>query len=304
MKDMSSTPLVSVVIPTADRYDDLAETLHYLREQSYQSLEIIVIDNNSSDDTPNLCRNEYPEVKYIRLPENVFNVPARNIAIANATGKYVFCIDDDSFPGAASLERAVKRMEQDDTIGLVSFGIKHYARFFNADTYFSEVTPEDEFEQKEVQGWSGCGGLLRKEHFEKYGYWEETGCHGMYEPASCVWAWNENSSVMFFSDVYVYHKVSRKGVPAQFRVNTKSMTDASMAIGHFIVQYYSPRIAFRKYAEWVYQNIRAMAERRTLVFIKPLFSVSFRLSDILNRRMNVSEDAMSKLRIVYNFKGK
>ncbi len=301
---MGELPLVSVIIPTANRYEDLSETLYYLRKQLYRNLEIIVVDNNSRDDTPRLCREEYPEVRYIRLARNMFNVPSRNIAIANATGKYIFCIDDDSFPGVVSLERAVKRMEENAGIGIVSFGVKNYARFFNADSYMDEVPAEEEAESREVRGWSGCGGLLRKEHFDRYGYWEETGSRSMYEITSCIRAWNEGTSVMFFSDVYVYHKVSQKGDAAKVRVSRRGMLEASAALGQFIVQYYPARSAIRHYMEWVYQNIRAMVERRTLAFLAPLFSVAWRLPVLLKDRKNFPQEVMNKARITYNFKGK
>jgi glycosyltransferase involved in cell wall biosynthesis len=295
------SPLVSVIIPTANRYSDLFEALTMLRRQTYQSLEIIVIDNNSKDETQSI-KKEFPEVKYVRLPKNLFNVPSRNIGISNANGKYIFCIDDDSFPGYDCLESAVNYMEGNENVGIVSFGVKNYDRFFDYDSYKKKSSNLSE--GIAIFGWSGCGGLLRTSHFKKYGYWPETGSRSLYEIISCIWAWNEKQLVCFYEDCFVFHKVSAKGDAAKVRVNKKGISDSSFAIASFILTFYAKEEGRLKMKEWLWQNISGIVERRSSVYLFPMIKVFFLYPWILKASRPFSNEVMSKVRIVYNFKGK
>ena len=66
MKDISQ-PLVSVVIVNYNRIDDLRQALESIRTQDYSPYEVIVLDNASTDRSMEMLKNEFPEVKTIRL---------------------------------------------------------------------------------------------------------------------------------------------------------------------------------------------------------------------------------------------
>jgi glycosyltransferase involved in cell wall biosynthesis len=93
------TPLITVGVPTFNRAKYLREALESLLAQSYRNLEIIVGDNDSKDDTAEVCR-EYaakdPRVKVIRHPRNIGMVANHNCILEQARGKYfVWACDDD-----------------------------------------------------------------------------------------------------------------------------------------------------------------------------------------------------------------
>ena len=84
-------PTVTISILTYNRSSVLRESLDALKQIEYKNLEIIVVDNNSSDNTSDLADNLYPEFKYIRLPRNM-GVEARNVGIINSKGHIIIML--------------------------------------------------------------------------------------------------------------------------------------------------------------------------------------------------------------------
>lgn len=95
---------VSVIIPTFNRRDSLPRALESVRAQTVQPLEIIVVDDGSVDDTRALVECEYPEVIYLRQPNQGVSA-ARNTGMARAQGAWLAFLDSDDEWLPAKLER-------------------------------------------------------------------------------------------------------------------------------------------------------------------------------------------------------
>lgn len=100
---------LSVIIPTHDGVRFLAECLASLQMQTLDEIEVLCIDDASTDATCALCElfaEDYRPLRLIRLPENRGVSHARNIGIREASGEYVAFIDDDDFyPEPDTLEK-------------------------------------------------------------------------------------------------------------------------------------------------------------------------------------------------------
>ncbi len=95
-----NNPIVSVYIPTYNRSDLLKRAINSVFEQTVKDVEIIVVDDNSPDDTPQVMAElmaVYPQLKYFRNSENQGACYNRNLAIRNATGRFVTGLDDDDY---------------------------------------------------------------------------------------------------------------------------------------------------------------------------------------------------------------
>lgn len=93
----NSQPLVSAIITTHNRADLLPRALDSVAVQSYENIEIIVVDDGSTDQTPEVVE-EYTErfpVNYIRLEDSVGASRARNKGIEEASGEFIAGLDDD-----------------------------------------------------------------------------------------------------------------------------------------------------------------------------------------------------------------
>lgn len=86
-------PLISIVVPTKNSAAILPRLLESIRAQTYQPLEVIVVDNHSTDGEPELVRSRYPEARFFTQgPER--NVQ-RNFGARQARGEFVMFFDSD-----------------------------------------------------------------------------------------------------------------------------------------------------------------------------------------------------------------
>jgi len=120
-KIMLNSPLVSVIIPTYNRADIVKRAISSALNQTYQNLEIIVIDNASSDNTVEAV-GEFSDrrVKFIQHPINKGPAASRNTGIRNVSGEYVAFLDSDDEWASNKILRQLEVFKKDtSTIGLV-----------------------------------------------------------------------------------------------------------------------------------------------------------------------------------------
>lgn len=102
---MSAGALVSVVIPTYNRRRSLGRAIDAVLSQEHDSLELIVVDDASSDGTADWVAAAYPDVRLIRNPANRGVSAARNAGLAAGRGEFVAFLDDDDWWDPAFLRR-------------------------------------------------------------------------------------------------------------------------------------------------------------------------------------------------------
>lgn len=108
---MSTDPLVSVIIPNWNGAALLPACLDSLRAQTYRRLEIIVVDNASTDDSVALVRERYPEVRLVVLPENRGLTGGVNAGIRAAQGEIIALLNNDAEAEPAWVEALVQALE-------------------------------------------------------------------------------------------------------------------------------------------------------------------------------------------------
>lgn len=84
-------PLVSVIVTTRNNHATLKACLESIKQQSYENIELIVVDRDSDDDTKDIARR-YTDKVFNKGPERSAQ---RNYAVSKATGDYVVIIDSD-----------------------------------------------------------------------------------------------------------------------------------------------------------------------------------------------------------------
>jgi glycosyltransferase involved in cell wall biosynthesis len=117
---MSKATTVSVVIPTLNRCTLVQETIESALAQSLDEIEIIVVDDGSTDGTGPVLRERYGDrVRYV-YQENQGESAARNKAIRHSQGEYIALLDSDDIWLPSKLEKQVWYLKTRPEMGLVS----------------------------------------------------------------------------------------------------------------------------------------------------------------------------------------
>jgi GalNAc5-diNAcBac-PP-undecaprenol beta-1,3-glucosyltransferase len=87
--------MYTVVIPTHNRCKLVGRAIDSVLRQNWAKIEIIVIDDASTDETDDIIRHKYPQVRYFKQLQNQGPGPARQRGIQEATHPWVILLDDD-----------------------------------------------------------------------------------------------------------------------------------------------------------------------------------------------------------------
>ena len=114
---MNNIPLVSVIIPVYNVEPYLRQCLDSVICQTYTNLEILIIDDGSTDECGKLC-DEYKQDGRVKVfhTENFGLSAARNLGLDNANGEYLSFIDSDDWVDSNLLEKAVGAIEDADIL--------------------------------------------------------------------------------------------------------------------------------------------------------------------------------------------
>jgi len=118
--------LVSVVMPCFNGQDFVVESIRSILNQSYREIELIVIDDASTDETYRLlCSESDPRINLFRNPSNLGVVETRNLGFAKAKGEFIACMDQDDIAGENRLERQVARFRMDSDLAVLGTGVEY-----------------------------------------------------------------------------------------------------------------------------------------------------------------------------------
>lgn len=107
-------PLVSIVVPIYKVEAFLTRCVESLLSQTYESTEIILVDDGSPDNCPKMCddyEREHANVKVVHKPNGGLS-SARNAGMDKATGKYIFFVDSDDWLDATCIAELVEIAER------------------------------------------------------------------------------------------------------------------------------------------------------------------------------------------------
>ncbi len=133
---------VSVIIPHWNGIDILADCLESLKKNTYPNIEIIVVDNASTDGSSEWISSHYPDIKLIRNNKNYGYAGGCNKGAEASSGEYLTFLNNDT-------------IQNEDFI-------EHLADFLNLNPQVSAVQPKilNYYERNKFDYAGGCGGWL------------------------------------------------------------------------------------------------------------------------------------------------
>lgn len=197
---INTEPLVSIVILSWNRKDDLKLSLEKIKELTYANKEVIVVDNASKDGSIEMIEGYFPTVKLIKLPRNT-GIEGFNVGYINAKGKYILVLDDDSYTTADVLNKLVEKIESNEKIAVVG------AQIIDPKDGKIYTKGPDDFETEYTSFWGG-GALLRTKAIIECGMYDYRLFVYTNEYELCVRLMNAGYSIRYDKSTTIYHSFS------------------------------------------------------------------------------------------------
>ncbi|MGP5208952.1 glycosyltransferase [Corynebacterium casei] len=163
---ISDGPLVSVIVPTFKGSDLIETTIKCLKDQTWNNLEIIVVDDGSGQKhTDELERiiEKYEGVQLILQPENLGAYPARNRALDAASGEFITVHDDDDWSHPQKIQVQVEHLlEHNDCVANMTRHVR-----VTPDLTFTRINNNPSVSQPNFSSL-----MLRKSVVEELGRWD------------------------------------------------------------------------------------------------------------------------------------
>ena len=121
---MLNQPLVSVIIPVYNHGRYLAETLDSVFAQTYSSIEVIVVDDGSTDDSAKIAQT-YSSLRYV-YQTNQGAATARNMGVAASRGEFIAFLDADDSWKPEKLRFQVEYLTQHPEVGILATRVYQY----------------------------------------------------------------------------------------------------------------------------------------------------------------------------------
>jgi glycosyltransferase involved in cell wall biosynthesis len=165
--------LVSVIIPCFNDGRYLSETLESVESQTYSNIEIIIVDDGSTDPTTIslLKKIDLTTTITVIYQKNSGPSVARNRAVSCAKGTYILPLDADDTFHPTYIEKAVKELQTNRTFGAVTCGITYFGKAHHKITLPLEIIKEKDVV---LQNRAPVSSLFRKECWEEVNGWDET----------------------------------------------------------------------------------------------------------------------------------
>jgi len=123
MNDMTDSPLVSICIPTYNRANMIGKAIESALSQTYQNIEVIVVDNNSTDNTAEVVASfQDNRLQYVRNERNLGLFGNCNRCIELAHGTYLHILHSDDFIDPRFTERCIDFFIQHPSVVLTTTG--------------------------------------------------------------------------------------------------------------------------------------------------------------------------------------
>ena len=117
--DQNNQPIVSIIIPHFNGEMIIRNCLESLQNISYENIEVILVDNGSTDNSITIIQKDFPTVKIIKSPINRGYAGGCNLGAENTKGKYLVFLNNDTIQEPNWIGPLVNKMESNPNISSV-----------------------------------------------------------------------------------------------------------------------------------------------------------------------------------------
>lgn len=216
-------PLVSVIILNYNGENDLIECFNSLKNVKYQNVELILVDNGSSDNSIEIVRNKYEDVRIIELGTNTGFSLGNNLGVLRANGDYIALLNMDTVVDENWLTELVITAQKTPKIGVVASKIYYYNEknvidyagstcdIYGNTAHVGAENKDNNYLNQQRMTFYACGAslLFKKELYNKIGLFDPL-YYMYYEDVDFSWrTWICGYEVVYTPKSHIYHKINR-----------------------------------------------------------------------------------------------
>lgn len=288
---IETNPLVTVNILSFNRKDELRNTLTKVYEQDYKNIEVIVVDNASSDGSPEMVENEFPSVKLIKLQKNI-GIAGWNKGFEAAKGEYILVLDDDSYPDNQTIFSGTSSMLTETNVGVVSFNVQN--------TRINKSETQD-FLKTNPYLFNGCGALIKMEVVKMIGYYDDNFFIYLNELDFSIRIYNAGYELRYLENAIVFHNqssVARRDKLQNPFLSSFKYSHYFLGYYIFLIKHFELKYFFRYSVKWVLNRLLICFKYPYLLtFLISIFKITLITPRVLKKRKVVS----AKVQKHYNF---
>lgn len=211
---MTNWPKITIVFPNFNGKKDCQVLLDSVKNFDYpqNKIEVIMIDNASTDDSLALVKKHFPKVIVIPLAKNIGPGAARNEGIKQSLGEYILCTDNDVLFDKTSLKPLVEILQSRLDVGIVGGKIldkqtkKLVSCGFNFNRWLGIEMSNPESDKENECDWVGAAFMLfKKELAKKVGFFDPGFFFFAEDADFCLRAKKYGLKVIYSPLALIYH---------------------------------------------------------------------------------------------------
>jgi GT2 family glycosyltransferase len=215
-----TSPKVSIIILNYNGRKWLEKCLPTVEKVPYIPLEIIVVNNGSSDDSAEYVKKNFPNIIVVEIEKNVGFAGGNNIGVKKATGKYILLLNNDTEVSPSFIPPMVNAMENDKTIGIIQPMLKSMRKrslidaacsFYTSTGFLYHYGYYQESKKKQYNkntlvysAKGACLFTIRNDYIRLGGLDEDFVCY-VEESDFCHRMWLSGKKVLYFPESYIFH---------------------------------------------------------------------------------------------------
>ena len=191
---------VSIIVPIFNSENYLEKCINSIINQRYKDIEVILINDGSTDSSLDICKQYAVKDKRIKIinKANTGVSNSRNVGINNAKGKYIFFIDSDDYLELDCIQKLIKKQKSDDVLVRTKFYNDKSISLYGREDYLTKIV------SGEIRGVS-WGYLLVKEKIGELRFDENT---SFMEDTLFMFKYIENVSEIYVLDEILYKQTA------------------------------------------------------------------------------------------------
>ncbi len=236
-------PLVIAIILNYMRPDDTIDCIDSLKKSSYSPLQLIVVDNASTDDSVMRIRAVYPDIKILQSENNLGYAGGMNLGIRYAvkfSPEYLLIVNSDTIADSGYVSKLVNALSQRTRAAAASGTIYYYPdttkiwyaggelKYWRASGFtnrsYPHVNNTGSQDIQDVTFISGCAFLLRVSAIHAIGLFDERFFMYLEDTEMCSRLAYNNFEMIYVPEAILFHKVNHEGnlpFPLYFSVRNR-----------------------------------------------------------------------------------